>query len=284
MSQTPITLSIAGSDSSGGAGIQADIKAISATGGYACTVITATTAQNTLGVRDVHPIPVAHVAAQLDAVFSDLSVQAVKIGMLATSDIIECVADKLRQYQPKHIVLDPVMVATSGDLLLQQQAIATLKETLLPLATLVTPNLPEVAALLNTVVPAKQDDVMALLPQLNALPCEALLIKGGHLADSESSTDWLLRNGQVTSFARSRIHTKNTHGTGCTLSSSIASYLAQGFPLIEAVAMAKRYLSDAIAHADILRIGQGHGPVHHFFNREALHLYTGANREKVTSL
>ncbi|MEC8484928.1 MAG: bifunctional hydroxymethylpyrimidine kinase/phosphomethylpyrimidine kinase, partial [Pseudomonadota bacterium] len=189
MTNTPITLSIAGSDSGGGAGIQADIKAISATGGYACTVITATTAQNTLGVTDVHAIPLDHIEAQLDAVFTDLNVQAVKIGMLANAEIIQLIARKLRQYQPKHIVLDPVMVATSGDLLLQQTAIQTLIDELLPLATLITPNLPEAATLLNTHVPDSEQAIRELIPALPQLPTKAVLLKGGHLESLPDSND-----------------------------------------------------------------------------------------------
>ncbi|WP_067098509.1 bifunctional hydroxymethylpyrimidine kinase/phosphomethylpyrimidine kinase [Marinomonas atlantica] len=263
---TPITLSIAGSDSGGGAGIQADIKAISATGGYACTVITATTAQNTLGVTDVHPIPLAHIEAQLDAVFTDLNIQAVKIGMLADSDIIKVVAKKLRQYQPKQVVLDPVMVATSGDMLLQDSAIETLKTELLPLVTVITPNLPESAALLGCETPTSQEDALALIPALQLLPTAAVLLKGGHLTDTIKSVDWLITQEQMISYASPRIETKNTHGTGCTLSSALASFLAQGFDLPSATQQAKEYISLAITHADQLDIGQGHGPVHHFYS------------------
>ncbi|MBJ7551702.1 bifunctional hydroxymethylpyrimidine kinase/phosphomethylpyrimidine kinase [Marinomonas ostreistagni] len=265
MTNTPITLSIAGSDSGGGAGIQADIKAISATGGYACTVITATTAQNTLGVTDVHAIPLDHIAAQLDAVFTDLNVQAVKIGMLANAEIIQLIARKLRQYQPKHMVLDPVMVATSGDLLLQQTAIQTLIDELLPLATLITPNLPEAATLLNTNVPDSEQAVRELIPALQQLPTKAVLLKGGHLESLPDSNDWLITNGDVQTFTTPRIDTQNTHGTGCTLSSAIASYLAQGADLTSAVQQAKDYLTGAIAASNQLQIGQGHGPVHHFY-------------------
>lgn len=262
---TPITLSIAGSDSGGGAGIQADIKAISATGGYACTVITATTAQNTQGVTDVHPIPLAHIEAQLDAVFSDLDVQAVKIGMLADSDIIQVVANKLRQYQPKHIVLDPVMVATSGAMLLPNSAVKTLTAELLPLVTVITPNLPEAAALLGTETPITEEQALALIPALQALPTAAVLLKGGHLADTLDSIDWLVSPERTISYSSPRIATQNTHGTGCTLSSAIASFLAQGHTLESAVEQAKEYISNAIGHADELKVGHGHGPVHHFF-------------------
>ncbi|MFD1383077.1 bifunctional hydroxymethylpyrimidine kinase/phosphomethylpyrimidine kinase [Rhodanobacter aciditrophus] len=266
MSQTPITLSIAGSDSGGGAGIQADIKAISATGGYACTVITATTAQNTLGVTDVHPIPLTHIEAQLDAVFSDLNVRAVKIGMLANADIIRLIARKLKQYHPPHVVLDPVMIASSGDALLESAAVQTMLDELLPCASLITPNLPEAAVLVNQTAPQTEAQAEALIPLLSNLPVSAVLLKGGHLSESPDSTDWLLQNDQVMPFSTPRIKTHNTHGTGCTLSSAIASYLAQGATLPVAVKRAKNYIANAIAHADELRVGQGHGPVHHFYN------------------
>lgn len=263
--KTPITLTIAGSDSGGGAGIQADIKTISATGSYACSVITATTAQNTLGVTDVHPIPVSHVAAQLDAVFSDLAIQAVKIGMLADANIIKVVADKLRHYQPRHIILDPVMVATSGDLLLKQEAIETMQSELFPLVDLITPNLPEAATLLGQATPQTEAEALAMITDLKHLSA-AVLLKGGHLMDNPDSKDWLILEESVLVYSSPRIATKNTHGTGCTLSAAIASFLAQGLALENAVAEAKTYLSQAIAHADELQIGKGHGPVHHFFN------------------
>lgn len=265
MNSTPITLSIAGSDSGGGAGIQADIKAISATGGYACTVITATTAQNTLGVTDVHAIPLAHIEAQLDAVFSDLDIKAVKIGMLADSDIIKLVAAKLDQYRPQSIVLDPVMVATSGAKLLSNDALVTLTETLLPLVTVLTPNLPEAAALLGVETPHTNAQAVALIPALRQLPTAAILLKGGHLSDTTHSTDWLITQAALNIYESPRIATSNTHGTGCTLSSALASFLAQGDTLERATQRAKEYISQAIAQADTLSVGQGHGPVQHFF-------------------
>lgn len=174
---TPIVLTIAGSDSGGGAGIQADIKAISATGSYACSVITAITSQNTLGVSAIHPIPLEHIESQLDAVFSDLNVVAVKIGMLADAEIIKLVARKLKQYTPKHLVIDPVMVATSGDLLLEQNAICTLKQELIPMADLLTPNLPEGAALVGKSVPQNEDEMGALIEDLRALGAKSVLLK-----------------------------------------------------------------------------------------------------------
>lgn len=175
----PIVLTIAGSDSGGGAGIQADIKAISATGSYACSVITAITSQNTLGVSAIHPIPLEHIESQLDAVFTDLNVVAVKVGMLADARIIKVVADKIRQYKPTHLVVDPVMVATSGDLLLEQSAISTLKEQLIPMADLITPNLPEGAALIDGAVPENEDQMGNMIEELRALGAKAVLLKGG---------------------------------------------------------------------------------------------------------
>ncbi|GAD89622.1 hydroxymethylpyrimidine/phosphomethylpyrimidine kinase [Vibrio halioticoli NBRC 102217] len=263
--KTPIVLTIAGSDSGGGAGIQADIKAISATGSYACSVITALTAQNTQGVSGILPISAEFIEQQLDAVFTDLDVVAVKVGMLAEAALIEAVVKKLKQYQPKYLVVDPVMVATSGDLLLQQSAIATLKTQLLPLADVITPNLPEAATLLNQELPTTELQMNAMIEDLRALDCKAVLLKGGHLESESTSTDLLITANKVETFTVERINTQNTHGTGCTLSSAIASYLAQTGDLIESVSLGKEYISNAIAHADELHIGKGHGPVHHFY-------------------
>ncbi len=209
--------------------------------------------------------------AQLDAVFRDLNVVAVKIGMLADTHIIGAVAEKLREYQPQFIVLDPVMVATSGDLLLEASAINALKTQLLPLATIITPNLPEGAALLGCDVPQSQQEMEALIDALRTLDTPAILLKGGHLESEQSSNDLLITSSDVAFYETKRIATKNTHGTGCTLSSAIASFLAKGYPLNDAVKQGKDYITQAIAHADELDIGTGHGPVHHFFalNRDA---------------
>lgn len=262
----PIILTIAGSDSSGGAGIQADIKAISATGSYACSVITAITAQNTLGVLAIFPIPLEHIEKQLDAVFTDLNVVAVKVGMLADGDIIKIVVAKIKQYQPKFLVVDPVMVTTSGESLLAQPAIGILKSELLPLANIITPNLPEAAALIGSAVPRNQAEMVNMAKDLRQLGAKAILLKGGHLVDDENSTDLLILPAHVQLLTAKRINTHNTHGTGCTLSSAIASYLAHGNDLLLAVQLSKRYISKAIAHADDLEIGNGNGPVNHFFN------------------
>jgi hydroxymethylpyrimidine/phosphomethylpyrimidine kinase len=262
---TPIVLTIAGSDSSGGAGIQADIKAISATGGYACSVITAITAQNTQSVNAIFPIPIEYVAKQLDAVFMDLNIVAVKIGMLADIDIIKMIAKKIKMYRPQFVVVDPVMVATSGDLLLPRSATNILKSELFPLADLITPNMPEAAALIGEQLPLNIANMNQVIEQLRALTPNAILLKGGHIVTNERSIDLLITQQTVEQFSSARIDTQNTHGTGCTLSSAIASYLAQGNNLQRATFLAKKYISLAIEHADELSIGHGHGPVNHFF-------------------
>ncbi|RWX54749.1 bifunctional hydroxymethylpyrimidine kinase/phosphomethylpyrimidine kinase [Photobacterium chitinilyticum] len=264
-SKTPITLTIAGSDSGGGAGIQADIKAISATGSYGCSVITALTAQNTQGVSGILAVDPEFVEKQLDAVFTDLDIKAVKVGMLSDTNIIKVVAAKLRQYKPKYLVVDPVMVATSGDLLLQQDAISCLKTELLPLADVITPNLPEAAALLDVAIPQSEKEMANMIEALRQIGAKSVLLKGGHLEQDTNSTDLLIMNNEVIRMSTARISTRNTHGTGCTLSSATASFLAQGIELRAAVQNAKAYITMAISHADKLEIGSGHGPVHHFF-------------------
>ncbi|MBL4830946.1 MAG: bifunctional hydroxymethylpyrimidine kinase/phosphomethylpyrimidine kinase [Aliivibrio sp.] len=262
---TPIVLTIAGSDSGGGAGIQADIKTISATGGYACSAITALTAQNTQGVMGIYPISSEFVEQQLDAVFSDLNIVAVKIGMLSDSTIITSVAKKLVQYAPKHVVLDPVMVATSGDMLLKSTAMTILKSALFPLADVITPNLPEAAALIGCEVPKTEGEMIAMIDKLRQLGAKSVLLKGGHLECDLNSADLLILTDEVIRLSTPRIDTKNTHGTGCTLSSAIASFLAQNHNLEQSVRLAKAYITQAISHADELNIGKGHGPVNHFF-------------------
>ncbi|MCK5894053.1 MAG: bifunctional hydroxymethylpyrimidine kinase/phosphomethylpyrimidine kinase [Endozoicomonadaceae bacterium] len=261
--KTPIALTIAGSDSSGGAGIQADIKAFSALGTYGCSVITALTAQNTLGVQGIVDIEPAFICQQLDSVFYDLDVQAIKIGMLSRTDSIEVVVERLEEQRDKHIVFDPVMVATSNDRLLQDEAITTLKKSLIPMASLITPNLKEAAVLLNCPVPKTTGAMGRMVEPLMALGCQAVLIKGGHL-EEEESIDILFDGTEIYHLRSPRIQTKNTHGTGCTLSSAITALLAQNFSLVDAVRTAKDYIDEAIAHADTLSIGHGHGPVHHF--------------------
>lgn len=260
----PIALTIAGSDSSGGAGIQADLKTFSALGVYGASVITALTAQSTLGVSAIHDVPDDFIAAQMDAVFSDLDVKAVKIGMLSRPGAIVTVADGLCRHHARPAVLDPVMVAASGARLLADEAVNTLREVLLPLAVLITPNLPEAAALLDAPLAETEAEMEAQATRLLTLGARAVLIKGGHGQGAES-VDLLVTHEATQRFAAPRQATRNTHGTGCTLSSAIASGLALGDGLPAAVARAKAYISGAIAAADELNVGAGHGPVHHFY-------------------
>ena len=262
--KTPITMTIAGSDSGGGAGIQADLKTFSAIGVYGCSVITALTAQNTRAVTDIFPISPDFVRAQMDAVFSDIDVDAVKIGMLGDAGLIRAVRDGLKAYKPRWVVLDPVMVAKSGDALLAPQAVASLLSDLIPLADIITPNLPEAATLLDSKSEIDTPDAMVTVAQrLLALGPKAVLLKGGHLGGQDSA-DLLVTADGSTWLPGRRIETRNTHGTGCTLSSAIAAHLALGKTLEEATKSAKAYISNAILAADRLQIGQGHGPVHHF--------------------
>ena len=259
----PIALTIAGSDSSGGAGIQADLKTFAAFGVYGATVITALTAQNTSGVSGIHPVPAAFVTAQIDAVFDDLDVAAVKIGMVAELSIIEAVAVALARWKPKHIVLDPVMVATSGDRLQSTEAVSALRARLIPKASLITPNLPEAAALLDESVAADEAAIASQGKRLLAMGAQAVLIKGGHGQGTES-IDYLFTPGDVLALRAPRIATTNTHGTGCSLSSAIAASLARGETLEQAVRHAKAWITEAIAAADRLGVGKGRGPIHHF--------------------
>jgi hydroxymethylpyrimidine/phosphomethylpyrimidine kinase len=260
---TPIALTIAGSDSGGGAGIQADLKTFSALGVYGASVITALTAQNTKGVSAIHDVPADFVAAQIDAVFSDLDVAAVKIGMVSQSSVIAAIAAGLERWRPRAVVLDPVMIAASGDRLLAPDAIDVLKRVLIPHALVLTPNLPEAAALLDAPIATTESDMRAQGERLLALGPRAVLVKGGH-ADGAESVDLLIEPAAFTRLAADRIATENTHGTGCTLSSAIAAGLARGLVLAEAVRAAKIYVTDALAAANRIKIGSGHGPVHHF--------------------
>ena len=260
---TPIALTIAGSDSSGGAGIQADLKSFAALGVYGASVITALTAQNTRGVTGIHPVPADFVTAQIDAVFSDLAVGAVKIGMVVQLATIDAIAAGLARWRPKHVVLDPVMVATSGDPLLAADAVEALRKKLIPCAALITPNLPEAAALLDEPVAASEAGIEDQGRRLLAMGCPAVLIKGGHGQGAES-TDYLVTAGRVIALSAPRIATRNTHGTGCSLSSAIAAGLAKGEDLETAVRNAKAWVSAAIAAADRFAVGHGHGPIHHF--------------------
>ncbi|CDY78763.1 Hydroxymethylpyrimidine phosphate kinase ThiD [Caballeronia glathei] len=260
----PNVLAIAGSDSGGGAGIQADLKAFSALGAYGASVITALTAQNTRGVTAIHTPDAAFVSAQLDAVFDDIRIDAVKIGMLANAQIVRAVADALRRHRPAHVVLDTVMISKSNHALLAPDAVAALRDELLPLATLVTPNLPEAAALLNEPGAADEDAMVRQGEALLALGARAVLMKGGHLASADSP-DWLVEAGGALRLGGARVPLPNTHGTGCTLSSAIAALIPQRESLASAAADAKRYLTGAIENSARLHVGRGVGPVHHFF-------------------
>jgi hydroxymethylpyrimidine/phosphomethylpyrimidine kinase len=260
---TAIGVTIAGSDSSGGAGIQADLKTFAAFGVYGASVITALTAQNTQGVRAIHDVPPDFIRAQIDAVFSDLDIGAVKIGMLSQAATIEAVAEGLAAHHAKNIVLDPVMVATSGDRLLVPEAVEALRKLLIPRALVVTPNLPEAAALTGASVARNEREMEVQARELLALGARNVLIKGGH-GSGDQSLDLLIGQGEVVRLSARRIATSNLHGTGCTLSSAIAAGLAKELDLRAAAQDAKEYVTAAIAAADKLKIGHGHGPLHHF--------------------
>jgi hydroxymethylpyrimidine/phosphomethylpyrimidine kinase len=258
-------LTIAGSDSGGGAGIQADLKTISAIGCYGMSVITALTAQNTQGVTGIHPVPPSFVAEQIAAVFSDIGADAVKIGMLYSAELIETIAGQLKKYGAEKIILDPVMVAQSGDKLLQDDAIVAIKEYLMPLADVATPNIPEAEVLTDRRIQGSED-MQSAARSLAGRGSRSILIKGGHLEENDS-TDLLYLAGEdrFVRLEAQRISSRNNHGTGCTLSSAIASFRARGDDIEEAVRKAKTYIHNAIRAGAEYTIGKGHGPVHHFF-------------------
>nr|WP_255430052.1 bifunctional hydroxymethylpyrimidine kinase/phosphomethylpyrimidine kinase [Streptomonospora sp. PA3] len=257
-------MSIAGSDPSGGAGVQADLKTFSALGGYGMAVVTALTAQSTVGVTGVHEVPPEFVGHQLDTLLTDARVDAVKIGMLANTGVIRAVVKALDAYEPPHVVLDPVMVAKSGDRLLSADAIEAVRTELVPRADLVTPNLPEAAELLGENERRDLSSMREQAERLLDLGAKRVLLKGGHLS-GQSSTDLLVAPDGITeTFSAERIATRNTHGTGCTLSSAIAALRPQRRSFSEAVRDAKDYLTEALRRADELDAGRGKGPVHHF--------------------
>ena len=260
---TAIAVTIAGSDSGGGAGIQADLKTFAALGVYGASVVTALTAQNTKGVAAIHDVPADFIDAQIDAVFADLAVNAVKTGMLSQASTIERVAAALARHKQHNVVVDPVMIASSGDRLLAPDAIDVLTRVLMPRALLLTPNLLEAAALTGRPVAETESDMRAQAERLLLYGARAVLIKGGHGSGAES-VDLLVEPDTVTRLVAERVATKNTHGTGCTLSSAVAAGLAKGLGLIDAAREAKDYVTAAIAAADRLSVGTGHGPVHHF--------------------
>jgi hydroxymethylpyrimidine/phosphomethylpyrimidine kinase len=258
----PIALTIAGSDSGGGAGIQADLKTFAALGVYGASVVTALTAQNTKGVFAIHEVPIEFIAAQMDAVFSDLAVSAVKIGMLGSAAAIDAVADGLRRHRARNVVLDTVMTASAGGKLLHDGAVDALR-ALIAQVRLVTPNLPEAAVLIGAEKARDEEEMVAQAQKLLALGAGAVLIKGGHGSGSES-IDFLVEGTSCTRFAAPRIATRNTHGTGCTLASAIAAGLARNLSLVDAVRQAKAFVTAALEAADRLQIGSGSGPVHPF--------------------
>lgn len=259
----PIALTIAGSDSSGGAGIQADLKSFSALGVYGASALTAITAQNTIGVSAIHVVPPEIVAAQIKAVLEDLAVKAIKIGMLGAGSIVDSVADALSAYRPVPVVLDPVMVAQTGAALIDDGAVARLIERLFPLARLITPNLPEAARLLGQEMAQSEEEMAAQGRELLRLGASAVLVKGGH-GEGADAVDLLVTPQGVRRFSAARVLTGNSHGTGCSLSAAIAANVARGFALEDAIGRAKAWLTEGLRHADELDVGKGQGPIHHF--------------------
>lgn len=259
-------LTIAGSDPSGGAGIQADLKTFSACGCYGMTVITAVVDENTIGVTDVHPIPVPFVSGQIKSVLDDIGADAIKIGMLHSSELIRAVKKTLLKYNISNIVLDPVMVATSGDKLLQDEAIETLKTELIPYVRVITPNIPEAEILIGTKITSQQD-LPLVVRDLSFNRSVSVLLKAGHLTDDELvDVFYNAETDEVIELRSKRVQTLNTHGTGCTFSSAIAAFLAHGLSLNDAITKAKEYMVKAITIGAQYEIGKGHGPVHHFFD------------------
>lgn len=256
--------SIAGTDPTGGAGIQADLKTFSAMGTYAMAAITAVVAQNTSGVRAFQPLDPGFVADQIDAVFDDVRVDVVKIGMVATADIANAIADRLKKHKPACIVLDPVMVAKSGDLLLQPDAVEAMRDVLTPMATVITPNLPEAGVLLGRGMPKSREEMRDILPDLLALGAEWVLLKGGHLP-GENILDILHGEKESIDIDGPRIDTNNLHGTGCTLSAALSALLTR-FDAPESAKRARAYLTEALIHSSELTVGKGKGPVHHFYD------------------
>lgn len=259
----PNVLSIAGIDPSGGAGLFADLKAFSALGAYGTGVVAALTAQNTQGVTGVQPVPVAFIAQQIDTLFADVRIDAVKLGMLGTAEVVTTVADALRRHHVRRLVVDPVMVSKSGHHLLSPDAVAALRREIIPLAEIVTPNLPEAEVLLGCAPIRTLADMRSAARALRAFGPRIVLLKGGHL-DGPESIDVIDDGSAQIELHSPRVATKNTHGTGCTLSAAITALLPQHDNPTDAIRAAKDYLSAAIAAADRLNVGSGHGPVHHF--------------------
>jgi hydroxymethylpyrimidine/phosphomethylpyrimidine kinase len=273
----PVALTIAGVDPSGGAGVLADVKAFSALGAYACAVIAALTAQNTRTVAGVLPIAPDFIARQIDTLFADVRIDAIKIGMLGEAPVIATVAERLAHWKAERVVLDPVMVAKSGDALLASAAVGALREALVPLALVITPNLPEAGVLLESRAPESVKEMTRAAERLHRLMGNGerwVWLKGGHLPGGDA-TDLLFNGDRMIEISRPRVDTKNTHGTGCTLSAALAALLPQRPDVPAAAQDAKDYLTEALRRADTLQVGQGHGPVHHF---HALWPVTQGNR------
>ncbi|MCD8165521.1 MAG: bifunctional hydroxymethylpyrimidine kinase/phosphomethylpyrimidine kinase [Bacteroides sp.] len=274
MKRYPVVLSIAGSDSSGGAGIQADLKAISALGAYSATAITAITVQNTLGVRAIHPVPPEYVKGQIEAVMDDLSPDAVKIGMINDIEIVRVIAQALKKYQPAHVVFDPVMISTSGSKLINDDAIAVLTSELMPLTDLITPNLDEAEVLTGKKI-TNLDEMKAAARSLLNYGSKWVLVKGGHLQGEIIYDVLQAQEGDPVIFTGDHIESKNVHGTGCTLSSSIATFLALGDSMPKAVEQAKAYITGAIRHGKDVKVGHGNGPLNHFWKPVPMIVYDG---------
>jgi len=265
-------LSIAGFDGSGGAGIQADTKTISALGCYATNVLTALPVQNTQGVRNIYSIPMEAVKEQLDCIFDDITPDAVKIGMVHTPELVEIIKDKLILYPEIPIVFDPVMVATSGHHLINQETVQEIVDQLFPLATIITPNMDEASVLVNQSINNLEDMEQAII-QISEMNINSVLLKGGHLKTEELTSLFLDEEKDIHRFSFPKLETNNTHGSGCTLSSAIASYLALGKKLLEAVTLAQSYVHLAIENSSNVKIGKGNGPLNHFYNPQKLYLY-----------
>lgn len=268
----PSVLTIAGFDGSGGAGIQADIKTISALGCYATSVLTALPVQNTQGVQSIYPIAGSAVTEQINSIFDDIFPDAVKIGMVHSTELVALIAERLQYYQPASVVFDPVMVATSGHKLIEDDTINAIIQQLFPLATLITPNMDEAAVLAEMRV-LTLDDMYTAGEKIIKLGCKNLLLKGGHLQGQEITSLLFCEDGTVIPFSTKKIQTRNMHGSGCTLSSAIASYLAQRLPLSGAVALAQEYVHHAIYEGSDVIIGKGNGPLNHFFDPKKLIKY-----------
>ncbi|PPI87634.1 bifunctional hydroxymethylpyrimidine kinase/phosphomethylpyrimidine kinase (plasmid) [Candidatus Pantoea edessiphila] len=257
-------LSIAGTDPSSGAGIQADLKTFSALGVYGTTVITTLIAQNTCGVQSIYPVSSSFVATQLESIFSDICIHSIKIGLLSKPSIIKVVIEKINKYRIPWIVLDPVMTSSNGYKFLSNHAIKMIKNDLLPLVSMITPNLPEAALLLDSIIAKDEDHIISQGKKLLLLGCKVVIMKGGHL-EGNLSPDWFIKSDEVIKINTPKINTKNTHGTGCTLSAAIAAKRPQCKNWFQAFSDAKTWLNQSIIHGNKLSIGKGNGPVHHFY-------------------